>query len=237
MLKNQKITIACVAVVAAIAGAVTVATRLSALFTEHSRTIEQNTFTGNDVEDKQYYTAVSSAELSFDNSNPNAMIDKSSAVAIVTIKSIDGASNYGSGIEQYVYPYTYGEMEVVQTLAGDIPEGSTVKFSRLGGIMPFDEYLKGLSESEQTKITSLNTKRKDVKIAFEGDIDIEVGKTYLAYLVESTVHHAEPGAYEIIGFEGGLREIQTTGGYSANSNIKVLNNFTGEWENLSDIVK
>lgn len=93
---------------------------------------------------------------------------------------------------------------------------------------------------ERAKFANQNTENKQAKITFDGDIDIEADKTYLVYLKNSSVHYAEPGAYEIIGFEGGLREIQTTSGYSVNSNssdLKVLNNFTGEWENLSDIVK
>lgn len=186
------------------------------------------------------YRIASSLDLAYDNSNAETMASKSDGIALVTIESLDGVSNYGKGVQQYVHPYTYGQMEVIQTLKGDIKEGETVKFSRLGGTMPFDEYLEGLSEAERAKISALNSERKDVKLTFEGDIDIEAGKTYLVYLMNSTVHYAEPGAYEIVGFEGGLREIQTTSGYSVNSNssdLKVLNNFTGEWENLNDVVK
>lgn len=191
------------------------------------------------VPKEDVYLIASFIELDYNNSNPQTMAEMSDGIAIVKVKSLDGVSNYGKGVQQYVHPYTYGQIEVIQTLKGDIKEGGTVKFSRLGGIMPFNEYLEGLSETERAKFANHDTEKK-VKITFDGDIDIEADKTYLVYLANSTVHYAEPGAYEIVGFEGGLREIQTASGYSVNSSssdLKVLNNFTGEWENLNDVVK
>lgn len=240
--KNQKITIAIIVVVLLlVAGAIAAFTILSSQKRNNEATNQESTELdqnpNSNIQDDDAYVISSFINLSYNNSDPQTMAERSDSVAIVKIKSIDGVSNYGNGVQQYVHPYTYGEMEVIQTLSGDIEEGTTVKFSRLGGTMPFDEYLEGLSEAERAKFANQNTENKQAKNTFDGDIDIEADKTYLVYLKNSSVHCTEPGAYEIIGFEGGLREIQTTSGYSANSNLKVLNNFTGEWENLSDVVK
>lgn len=76
----------------------------------------------------------------------------------------------------------------------------------------------------------------------EGDIDIEPGKTYLVYLSnpESGIGlFAKKDAYMINSFEGGLREALN---YSSvqerdSQDIEILNNFTGEYENINDILK
>lgn len=234
--KNVAIVII-VAALLLIAGAMATVAMLS-LQKQDDETAELEQKPSSDVPEDVYLIA-SFIELDYNNSNPQTMAGMSDSMAIVKIKSLDGVSNYGKGVQQYVHPYTYGQMEIIQNLKGDVKEGEIVKFSRLGGTMPFDEYLEGLSEAERAKFANHDTEKK-VKITFDGDIDIEADKTYLVYLANSTVHYAEPGAYEIVGFEGGLREIQTTSGYSVNSNssdLKVLNNFTGEWENLNDVVK
>lgn len=233
--KNVAIVVI-VAILLLVAGVIAAAVILN-LQKQDDETAELEQEPNSDAPKEDAYLIASFIDLAYNNSDPQVMAERSDSVAIVKVRSLDGVSNYGNGVQQYVHPYTYGQMEVIQTLKGDIKEGETVKFSRLGGTMPFDEYLEGLSETERTKVSALNSDRKDVKLTFEGDVDIEAGKTYLVYLMNSTVHYAEPGAYEIIGFEGGLREIQTTSSYSVNSDLKVLNNFTGEWENLSDVVK
>lgn len=240
--KNKKITIAIVVVILLlIAGVIAAVAILNSQKrnneTTNQESTELNQNPNSNVQDDDAYVISRFIDLSYNNSDPQTMAERSDGIAIVKIKSLDGVSNYGNGVQQYVYPYTYGQMGVIQTLKGDIKEGDTVKFSRLGGTMSFDEYLESLSETERAKFANQNTEKKQAKITFDGDIDIEVGKTYLVYLKNSNVHYAEPGAYEIIGFEGGLREIQATSDYSVNSDLKVLNNFTGEWENLSDVIK
>lgn len=240
--KNKKMTIAIVVVILLfVIGVITMVAILNSQKrndeTTNQESTELNQNPNSNVQNDDAYVISSFIDLSYNNSDPQTMAERSDGIAIVKIKSIDGVSNYGNGVQQYVYPYTYGEMEVIQTLSGDIEEGTTVKFSRLGGTMPFDEYLEGLSETERAKFTNQDIEKRKAKITFDGDIDIEADKTYLVYLKNSTVHYADSGAYEIIGFEGGLREIQTTSSYSTNSDLKVLNNFTGEWENLSDVVK
>ena len=71
------------------------------------------------------------------------------------------------------------------------------------------------------------------------DPDFEVGKVYLGYFIKDRDFSEEEG-YTFTGLEGGTREVQTERTYtlgSDSSNLQVLNNFTGEWEHLGNIIK
>ena len=75
-------------------------------------------------------------------------------------------------------------------------------------------------------------------IKLEDDIEIEEGKTYLAYL-----HYIEKyDKYEIIGLGNGLREVniekqERIKEQEININeLKIKNNRTQEWESLKDYI-
>ncbi len=235
MSKNKAVIISSVVAVAIVAGAVGVL----ALHTKNNNQDQNVTLDSANAsyENKQNTFAISSMiESNFDASDSQAMFERSDYVAIVHVDSIDGVDNYAEVINQPARVFTYGKFTVIDTFKGSLNEGETKNFYRVGGTMPFDKYCQHISEVECSKLEALNTDRNDVSYAVAGDIDIEQGKTYLAYLKKDEALRAVEG-YTFQENQGGLREIQTAGGYSANSNIKVLNNFTGEWENLSDIVK
>lgn len=96
--------------------------------------------------------------------------------------------------------------------------------------------LKDYHNPQKEKFTSLfkDTEIPDkVQIQIEDDIDIEEGKTYLVFLKNDTTYSTQTG-YGMIGFAGGLREAKTKQG--DNSNTQVFNNFTKQWENLTDVI-
>lgn len=161
-------------------------------------------------------------------------------IALVRIDSLDGAMNYAEVTNSEVTITSFGKMTILKNLKGDLGSGVVKTFYRPGGTMNFDEYCQHANQAHCGKIQSLNTERKAISMSVAGDIELEVGKTYLAYLMKDEILRDTEG-YTFVGFQGGLREIQTAStGYSVNSNpseVKVLNNFTGEWENLSNVVK
>lgn len=67
---------------------------------------------------------------------------------------------------------------------------------------------------------------------------MEVGKTYLFYLQDETTYRNQDDEYAIRGFQGGAREVEASASLSANSfnDIRVKNNYTGEWESLSVVL-
>lgn len=164
------------------------------------------------------------------------MYDESDFIALVSIDSIDGADNYAEVRQGVSRVFTYGRMTVIKSLKGDLEEGSTKTFYRAGGTMDFSTYCSHLSEQECAKLRGLNPDQETMTYGIDGDVALEEGKIYLAYLKKDKTLRATEG-YTFQQYQRGLREIQTTSGYSANSDLKVLNNFTGEWENLSDVVK
>ena len=177
-------------------------------------------------------------------SNPSYVDSISTDIALITILSIDGGDNFGEQTNECCYPYTYGKFKVEKVYKGNIEEEKEYEYIRAGGIIDYDSYYNSLSEDEKDKNNILinGVKPAYIKMKFEGDIDIEPGKTYLAYLSnpESGIGlFAKKDAYMINSFEGGLREVLDYSKIKDKdlSEIKVLNNFTGEYENINDILK
>lgn len=197
---------------------------------------------GSAVDERNVYTVLTMTDLAVDIADPVAMADISGYIALVRIDSIDGADNYSKVYQEFVSPYTYGRMTVLESIAGDLAIGESVRFYRLGGAVSADRYYEGLTEVEKERFDFARSNNTElmvadkIKVVDVGDIDIEAGKVYLAYLVNESAYYAEPNTYAIIGYQGGLREVQLQESNTrSSSDTKVLNNFTGEWENLSDI--
>ena len=168
------------------------------------------------------------ASILGDITDPDEVFENASHVAVITILSVDGSSNIDQRNGAYIYPYTYGAASIQHVYKGELEEGQEITYVRMGGTIGWEDYLKSLSENERQKVESLSKDNHPsyVKEVFAHDIDIEAGKTYLAYMDNEDV--SMEGAYAIIGSQGGLREIVDG---------KVKNNFTGEYQEISDIVK
>ncbi len=173
---------------------------------------------------------------------PDYMLEQSDAVALVTIVSIDYAS-----VEESILGMTYGKMVINNVIVGNLDKGSLVDYAKSGGIVSVAEYDKyDIPESvakrdylyEQAGI-KIDKEDTYLKLKMSGDIEIEAGKTYLAYLN----YIEEYNNYEIIGLGYGLREVNidqvskvSTQSYNMN-NLKIKNNETGEWESLNEYVR
>lgn len=133
-------------------------------------------------------------------------------------------------------------MTVVDNLKGDLTVGESIRFYRLGGTISLEQFYAGMAEAEREKFGPIENSKdffgdaKMVKYVMRDDVEPEAGKIYLMYLNPDTVCSKEPGGHIITGFQGGLREIKMEGnGTHHFVGIKVLNNFTGEWEDLSSV--
>lgn len=173
---------------------------------------------------------------------PDNMLEVSDAVALVTIVSEDGAS-----MKYSAFGMTYGTMVVNDVLYGNINSNGLVEFLKPGGYITMSDYdahdipasvekRDYLRKQAGIEIDKENTY---INLQVEDDVELEVGKTYLAYL-----HYRENyGKYEIVGLRNGLREVnvaQTTRVRVQQLNkdsLKIKNNKTGEWESLNEYVK
>lgn len=206
--------------------------------------------TKNDVEeitksqnaDNDVYELTSVTALVADISDPEIVNNRSANIVMARIDSIDGGSNYSEVYDDYVFPYTYGHMTVVGNLKGDLTVGESIRFYRLGGTISLEQFYAGMAEAEREKFGPIENSKdffgdaKMVKYVMRDDVEPEAGKIYLMYLNPDTVCSKEPGGHIITGFQGGLREIKMEGNDTHHFvGIKVLNNFTGEWEDLSSV--
>ncbi len=166
-------------------------------------------------------------------SDPKVMNALAEYIIIAKVTSIDGGSNYNEILNEYISPYTYGKLEIIDVLKGDINEKEVI-FVRGGGIIAIDEYIKSLYPAQKEKFIANLNGRQDgyIEVKFLDDIDIEVGKTYLIYMNKGEVLKEE--SYTIIGMAGGLREVDTS---NNESDLKVYNNYTNQWELLSTIIE
>lgn len=190
-------------------------------------------------EDKQYViNKTNDADLLIDFSKMENILKESDLVAIVKVDNATG-SNYNPVRKEYVPIYTTGTLSVERVVKNinktEIQEGNSVEYVRLGGNIKYSEYLKGLTETERTKIESLvnsNEKLRDanakdnivINDKFMEDIEIEEGKEYVVFLK----YVSDYDKYNIVGFEYGLRE------YDSSNNL-MKNNSTNEFESL-DII-
>ncbi len=177
-------------------------------------------------------------DTAIDLSNPQALATESAYIVLARIDAIDGTNNYSEISQQYVLPYTFGQMTVLENYKGELTLGEKCGFYRLGGTLPAEQYYAGvLSPEANAKRQAMQAENgesdagKYVRDLAVGDIEIEAGKAYLVYLVPENSYYGKPDTYAIIGYQGGLREARRVDGV-----WQVLNNFTGEWEDLAMIL-
>lgn len=123
---------------------------------------------------------------------------------------------------------------MVYALKGNI--SGNFNWSRMGGVLPFTEWIKG--DPSPKKIINLRRKagltedddKKDM--VDDRDIEIESGKYYLAFL---SGKDEEKDGYGIIGIHYGLREVKR-GENLDMSSLLVVDNETGKWEKISDVL-
>lgn len=171
-------------------------------------------------------------------------------IAIIRVDSVDGVTNWNSKSKEYVSPYTYGKATVLATIKGKI-DNDTIGFIRLGGTLPFEQWIKGDEAPEKMEKIREEAGLKAVKasdILVESkmleDIEIEAGKEYLVFLSHDSQYNNE-NEYSICAMQYGLREIENVGAIKnslaadkneAVKSLMVKNNVNGKWESIKDVV-
>lgn len=157
-------------------------------------------------------------------------------IAIIHVDKVYPATTYRESTDEYIMPHTPGEATILKVLKGSFEEDK-ILFIRLGGIVSSYEYEKSMYPSEKEKFGSFFTEQEKETLLInnrsKGDIDIENGKTYLAYMNRSDDFHKK-NEYNIVAFEYGLREVNIEKKKSNinSSNITIKNNKTGQYEEL-----
>ncbi|UKA63034.1 hypothetical protein [Arthrobacter sp. FW306-04-A] len=185
----------------------------------------------------QIQHAGADVDFIWDAKDPYYGYNKYPIVARVHIDSIDGGRVFSPISNQYVFPQTVGKMTVREVYKGTIKPGDRLNYSRVGGTVIYDDYWNSLLQVQRDKILRLNggqkpADKKYVQQKITDDIDVEVGKEYVALLTPQSSKDGKLIEYSMDGFQFGLREAKGSG-----PSTTVLNNETKEWESLGSIVK
>lgn len=170
------------------------------------------------------------------------MYNLSNVIAIVKVDEVK-VTNYDKkyeyqykGEEGYTFVRTIGKFTILNSIKGNLKNGEKVELRKKGGRIKYKEYLKyyeeypNESKDEEMekecqefikKGTNIDDIYIDISVGFK-NINIESGKTYLVYLTEKV------SGYWLQASVNSVREYN-------DENNTILNNITGEWENLNVI--
>ena len=142
---------------------------------------------------------------------------------------------------------TFGKALINNSIYGTLKEGDVITYMKPGGYVDMETYNNAQPEAAREnrlmvrKMNGITTPLSEeyMNMRVNKDIDIEEGKTYLAYLT----YNEKNKGYEIIGLEIGLREVQIPqeAEYVSVINLdfektNILNNETQEYENLKEYI-
>ena len=142
---------------------------------------------------------------------------------------------------------TFGKALINNSIYGTLKEGDVITYMKPGGYVDMETYNNAQPEAARENrlkvremygiTTPLSEEYANLRV--NKDINIEEGKTYLAYLT----YNEKNKGYEIIGLEIGLREVQIPQETEYVSVINldfektnILNNETQEYENLKEYI-
>ena len=184
-----------------------------------------------------------------DISDVPALRDFVSHVFIAKVESIDGCSTtIGNGRFSPI-PAEYGKMRVLRNIKGSV-DGDSISYYRAGGVISIAEYEKDapveMIANEEKHRKESGNENIDKNANFyewkeDGDIDIEVGKTYIFF----AMYNEETGYYNILGAQYGSREISSEANdgndkISMNAldkdELKLKNNDSGKYESLKKFI-
>ena len=160
------------------------------------------------------------------------MYEQAENIVIGHVISIDRGSNWNEIGEDYCYPYTLGKFVVLKSLKGDLEEDVIYQYGRTGGYVTAEEHYASRKE-EGDKLQRMTGTNPDYIGQFPAESPrIEVGKTYLMYIIDAS---GVKDTCAILSGKGGLRETDELFPEDY-TQVKVMNGFTEEWESLADVV-
>lgn len=195
---------------------------------EEKITLKTSTYVTEDMKNTAIKTGSVVCGIAY---TPKVLNEYATDIALVTIQSLEKAD---MDFFEYV-PGTYGSFVVVDTIVGNIEKGQEYRYVKPGGYVTESEFEKyddpeaiaKRNRLRENRIEKTNTEQY-YNVLLDGDIEIEAGKTYLAYFT----YHENKDIYEIIGLGNGLREIRED-----SSEIKIKDNGTGSFESLAEHIE
>lgn len=156
-------------------------------------------------------------------------------VILGRVEDITGTENVDSKTGEETHIKTLGNISVLKVYNGNLKEGEKIAFSKVGGEMKFEDYIKGSSSArkklednaEFNNIKEEERKNLIISDRIKDDVVLEKGKTYLFYLekIEGS------NRCNICFFRDGTREVK-----KESNETLVKNNRTGKFEKIEDVI-
>ena len=139
--------------------------------------------------------------------DPQYLIDTEDCIAIVKVSNIHG-ENYNELTDEYVSPYTVGNIDVVYPIKGEPRQTSL--FTRMGARISFDKYLEGLPETERSKVETIlvdGTRPDYVDYSYVDCLMLEDDQYYLVFMIDSN-YVIKDEHYSICWYPAGTLKIE-----------------------------
>lgn len=174
---------------------------------EETEQIEESTDSSDKTNEPIIIQSTSELEMPVNIYDPQYLIETEDYISIVKVKNIHG-ENYNEINEEFVSPFTVGDIDVIYSIKGEPRESS--KFTRMGARIAFDKYLEGLPEIERSKIENNNlaeTRPDYVDYTFANSPLLEEGQYYLVFMKDSN-YVIEDEHYSICWYPAGTLKIE-----------------------------
>lgn len=173
---------------------------------------------------------------------PEFLMETCDAIAIIRVISHDKVD-----AERGLFEFTIGKALVNNRIYGNLEEDSVITYIKPGAYIDMETWNNAQPEAARDnrirvrEEMGINTPLSEeyINTLLPDDIDIDIGKTYLAYLH----YNEENNEYEIIGLGNGLREVDVNQETKYVSKIdidlddaQILNNVTNEYESLKEYI-
>lgn len=178
---------------------------------------------------------ISDLDIAVDYSKKDVRRKYQKEVILGIVEDITGTENVDSKTGEETHIKTLGNISVLKVYNGNLKEGEKIDFSKVGGEMKFEDYIKGSSSArkklednaEYNNIKEEEIKNLIISDRIKDDVVLEKGKTYLFYLekIEGS------DRYNICFFGDGTREVK-----KESNETLVKNNRTGEYEKIEDVI-
>lgn len=186
---------------------------------------------------------ISDLDIAVDYSKKDVRRKYQKEVILGRVEDITGTENVDKKTGEETHIKTLGNISVLKVYNGNLKEGEKIAFSKVGGEMKFEDYIKGSSSArkklednaEYNNIKEEDRKNLIISDRIKDDVVLEKGKTYLFYLekIEGS------DRYNICFFGDGTREVKdnsTLKSVKENNEILVKNNRTGKFEKIEDVI-
>lgn len=178
---------------------------------------------------------VSDLDIAVDYSKKEVRRKYQKEVILGRVEDITGTENVDKKTGEETHIKTLGNISVLKVYNGNLKEGEKIAFSKVGGEMRFEDYIKGSSSArkklednaEYNNIKEEERKNLIISDRIKDDVVLEKGKTYLFYLekIEGS------DRYNICFFGDGTREVK-----KESNETLVKNNRTGKYEKIEDVI-